>query len=320
MTDFNMFSALAYLEHFDPQKVFEDCRSRILEPIGWQDVPDWDILRVCAGCIGKHPVNYKVEQLSEELKEKDKVVESAVLAIRNTAEILRRKCGIQGPKALPYAWQLITIAIYLARNKKEAVSEQEQEEEAIAKWFWLTTYGEVFSGSKSSTYNRSSKALEKMIQGGSWEVMERDVTQKIEEIRRFDFRAVRSKACALAMARFQDKGDRNGVAHRALADGVSSIGLLCSHGQRNVWWHLAITPTADSLVEYRGSLAARIQEGAAQEENVLAGLGIPENAQGTVEQLLKARRQILLEKEAEFITSLGLDASAYGTVAAAEIN
>ncbi|MGB5686742.1 MAG: hypothetical protein WBM35_13080 [Candidatus Electrothrix sp.] len=280
-------------------------------------MPDWDILRVCAGCIGKHPVNYKVEQLSEELKEKDKVVESAVLAIRNTAEILRRKCGIHGPKALPYAWQLITIAIYLARNKKEAVSEQE--EEAIAKWFWLTTYGEVFSGSKSSTYNRSSKALEDMIQGGSWEVMERDITQKIEEIRRFDFRAVRSKACALAMARFQDKGDRNGVAHRALADGVSSIGLLCSHGQRNVWWNLAVTPTAALLVVYRDALAAREQKETAHEGNVLAGLGIPENEKGTVEQLLKARRQVLLNKEAEFITSLGLDASAYGRDATVEV-
>jgi hypothetical protein len=76
----------------------------------------------------------------------------------------------------------------------------------------------------------------------------------------------------------------------------------------------------DSLVGYRDALAAKEQEETTQEDKVLAGLGIPDNAQGTVEQLLKARRQALLKKEAEFITSLGLDASAYGTDAATETN
>ncbi|MCI5212164.1 MAG: hypothetical protein D3910_26055 [Candidatus Electrothrix sp. ATG2] len=318
MTDFNMFSALAYDDSFDPQEVFEECRDRILEPIGWHEIPDLDVLRVCAGCLGKHPVNFKVEQLSLELRDKKTYVETAVLAIKNAAEILKKQCGIHGPKALPYAWQLITIAIYLDRNNKEIVSEQEAE--AIAQWFWLTTYGEVFSGSKSSTYNRSSKALEEMVQGGSWSKMERDVTKKVEEIRRFDFRAVRSKACALAMARFQDKDDRNGVAHRALADGVASMGLLYSHGKRNVWWQLAVTPSADSLVQYREALAVREQKERSQDDNLLAGLGIPDDARGTVEQLLKARRQVLLKEEAKFIHSLDLDASAYSTDAAAEIN
>jgi len=318
MTDFNMFSALAYDDSFDPQEVFENYRSKILEPIGWQEIPDMDMLRVCAGCIGKHPVNFKVEQLSQKLRNQKMYIETAVLAIKNGVEILKKQCGIHGPKALPYAWQLITIAIYLARNNREVVSEQEAE--AIAQWFWLTTYGEVFSGSKSSTYNRSSKALEEMVQGGSWSTMERDVTQKIEEIRRFDFRAVRSKACALAMARFQDEGVRSGAAHRALADGVASMGLLLPQGKRNIWWHLAVTLSVDSLVGYRDALAAKEQEETTQEDKVLAGLGIPDNAQGTVEQLLKARRQALLKKEAEFITSLGLDASAYGTDAATETN
>ena len=122
------------------------------------------------------------------------------------------------------------------------------------------------------------------------------------------------------MARFQDKDDRNGVAHRALADGVASMGLLSFHGKRNVWWQLAVTPSADSLVQYREALTVREQKEIAQDDNLLVGLGIPDDAQGTVEQLLKARRQILLRKEAEFITSLGLDASAYDTDTAAEIN
>ncbi len=315
MTDFNMFSALAYNSRFDPQKVFVDCRNRILEPIGWQEVADLNILRVCAGLIDKHPVDFKVEQLSLELKDKKTVIEDASHAIKNAAKILRKKCGIHGPKALPYAWQLITIAIYIAHKKRDCIISK-QEENEIAKWFWLTTYGEVFSGSKSSTYNRSSKALKAMIQGDSWNAMERDVTQKIEQIQRFDFRAVRSKACALAMARHQDKGNLDGNAHRALASGVSSMGLLYSQGKRNVWWHLVVTPSINSITDYRDVLTAREQGEIAQKGELLAEIGIPVDEQGTAEQLLQARRQILLKKEAEFIVSLGLDSSAYNSSSA----
>ncbi len=65
--------------------------------------------------------------------------------------------------------------------------------------------------------------------------------------------------------------------------------------------------------EFYEALAAWAQEKTARVEDVLADLGIPDSVQGTVEQLLEARRQVLLSKEAEFITEFGLDASEYNT-------
>ncbi|CAK8711706.1 MAG: hypothetical protein CDV28_11551 [Candidatus Electronema aureum] len=307
MNDFNMFSALSYNDEFDAQKIFEDYRSLMLEPIHWQNVSDLEILRICAGLVENHPATFLVEKLSKDLKDKKEIIELAFKAIERAAIILKRSCGIHGRRSLPYAWQLITIAIYLAHN----ADENKIDEEAIAKWFWLTTYGEVFNSFKDKTYDRSREALVSMIAGRSWGAMERDVTRKVEMISRFDFRAARSKACALCMARHQDEDDFEGDAHKALAEGVDSMGVICSKGQRSVWWHLAIATSSDSLIQYRNALALAAKNTDQEEHSViLKKLGFPDSSKGTVKELLEERMRMLIEKESEFIKELELDASA----------
>jgi hypothetical protein len=151
-------------------------------------------------------------------------------------------------------------------------------------------------------------ALGDMVKGGSWKAMERDISKKVRPIVRFDFRAARSKAVALAMARYQDNGDLNGAAHRALAAGVSAMGLLQARGMRSNWWHLAVIPEGELVNRYRDALRHREAGNPEPSDNkLLAQIGVPADAQGSIPDLLAARRDLLKAEERQFVTDIGLE-------------
>lgn len=306
MSDYNMVTALAYRDDFDPQVLFEDERAESLEPVGWRAVDDSDILRVCAGLVGHNPARIEVDILASRLRENESIIKQACVAMRAATEVLRH-CGIHGPEALPYSWQLITIAILIGEQKLDIADDKVRE--AIVKWVWLTTYGEVFAGgTKTSIYSRTSNALREMVLGNDWRAMERDVTRNVRQVERFDYRAARSRACALAMARLQDNNDVSGPAHKALAQGVSSMQLLILRGgQRATWWHLAVISSNDKISELREALKRREQQTVDMYDGeLLEKLGVNGSQSGTVLELLEARRDLLIGKEKEFVAQLGL--------------
>jgi len=319
MSAFNMVAALAYQEDFDPQEVFQHYRSELLEPIGWQDVSDSDILRVCAAKVGQAPLKFGVEDTAKKLSENREVIESSFRQIRRAADKLGSLCGIYGPKALPYSWQLITLAICFPEDRSEFSGEES--DRAIRRWFWITTYGEVFGGVNSAVYDRSKRALEDMMRGASGDetqMMQRDVAPRVRAPQRFDFRAARSKACALAMARYQDK-DVNGDGiqdvpsacdshHRALASlGVSAMHTLTTTSKRSLWWHQVVVPEGTQVTQYRDALKRRADGTASnQDRTLLATIFVPEDKDGDVDALLEARRVALLRQEKEFVETIGL--------------
>ncbi len=306
MSDFNMVAALAYQDGFDPQELFEKYNSELLEPLGWRDVPDSHILRVCAALAGQHPAKFEVDKLADQLRENNHLIHQAFNAVARAAEAIRQACGIHGPEALPYSWQLIILAIRVGSDDSNL--SEPKTLEAIWRWLWLTTYGEVFAGVNSTIYDRSSAALTNMIQGGDWLAMERDVTRKVRALTRFDFRAARAKALALLMARHQDQNDLQGPAHRALAAGGSSLGLLQASGRRSIWWHLAVIDDQASIAGYRNALQRRASGNSSDSENqLLTRIGVPSDAQGSIPNLLAARRELLKADEQRFISDLGLE-------------
>lgn len=306
MSDFNMVAALAYQDGFDPQALFEEQRGELLEPLGWRDVPDRDILRICAALAGQHPAKMEVDKLAKLLRADRGLIGRAFQATARATEMLGEVCGIHGPEAMPYSWQLITPAVWLGSQGGDISGRDVQD--AVRRWFWLTTYGEVFGGVNSVIYDRSLRALGEMIQGGSWKAMERDLNKKVRSTVRFDFRAARSKAVALAMARRQDDSDLNGQAHRALAIGVSSMGLLQAKGMRSMWWHLAVIPEGDLVNQYRSALKRRVSgRPEVWDDDLLTKIGVPSGAQGAIEDLLDARRVLLEADERQFVMDLDLE-------------
>lgn len=303
MTDFNMVAALAYRAGFDPQELFEQHRSELLEPIGWQDIPDMDLLRVCAALAQQHPAKMEVDKLAQQLAEHDGLIPRAFQAMAAAAELVGDLCGMTGPEVLPYSWQLITLAVCLGSDGEGRSDTKARE--AIRRWLWLTTYGEVFAGVNSAIYDRSLKALRDMIKGDSWQAMERDFTTRVRPVLKFDFRAARSKAVALAMARHEDGGNPFGTAHEALAVGAEAIGVLQPSGRRSDWWNRVIL-TAGSVDSYRTALknrAAGISQPA--EDKLLAKIGVECERQGTIADLLTARREAIEAEERQFVMDVG---------------
>lgn len=306
MSDFNMVAALAYQDGFDPQALFEDYRGELLEPLGWQDVPDSSILRVCAALAGQHPAKLEVDRLADQLREHNNLIHRAFDAVAEATKVIREACGIHGPEALPYSWQLIILAITFGSGSNYLSKPGMLE--AVRRWLWVTTYGEVFAGINSAIYDRSSKALADTIQIGSWRAMDRDVTRKVRPVSRFDFRAARARATALLMARHQDQDDFQGPAHRALAAGGSSLGLLQTSGRRSTWWHLAVVEDQGSIMEYRNALQHRVSGNSTDaDNNLLIRIGIPSAAQGSIRDLLAGRRELLKAEERQFVSDLGLE-------------
>jgi len=316
MTDFNMVAALAYREGQDPQELFERFRSELLEPLGWKDLSDMDVLRVCAALAQQHPAKLEVDKLAERLVTQKDLIKRAFQAMADGARLMGQLCGITGPEVLPYSWQLITLAVWLGAASR--YPSEKPAFEAIRRWLWLTTYGEVFAGVNSAIYDRSLKALREMIEGGSSQAMDRDLTRKVRPVSTFDFRAARAKAVALAMARYADGGDLSGgAAHCALAAGAEAIGVLQASGRRSDWWNRVII-SSGSISDYRTALKNRAarssqpdeaQADATQldEDRLLEKIGIARDAEGTIPDLLTARRQRIEAEERQFIGKLGLD-------------
>lgn len=319
MSDFHMVRALAYEDAYDPQERFDEMRSTYLGPIGWGDVSDTDVLRVLAGLDPKKsPLNMDVDELAHRIRNDQKkrngasegrdLIELAFEAVAEAAKLFKT-CGVVGPETLPYTWQLITLAVHIGRSAASGrpLGFTDSEIPHAQRWFWLTTYGEVFAGINSAVVVRSLRALESMINGGGWEDMSRDVSRQVRALESFDFRTARSKATALAMARLQDQDDRSGPAHRALAIGASSMQVLFPGGKRSRWWHLAIVTEEVGLSLLRDALRRPLrQDNSIDTGKALSVLGLDATDTGNVDRLLNLRQDRLLKAEGEFVGKLGL--------------
>jgi hypothetical protein len=270
MGRFHMVKALAYREDFDLEERFVELKQEHLEPIGWGDIDNTDILRVCAGLTTDiPPTKINIKKLSARLRDDEDLSRKAVEACAGAATAVSH-VGIHGPKALPYSWQLITLAVILGQRPSSELTDAEMK--AVREWFWVTTYGEVFAG-VTATYDRARKSLLQTMQGQRWRdtQMERDVTRYVEEVKRFDFRAVRSKAFGLLLARIYDDGDTSGPAHRALAvRGAEALSTLRSRSPRSTWSALVITTEPEELRHVR-DLMKTPQRGLALPSHVVTG-------------------------------------------------
>lgn len=309
MDDFNMVAALSFQKDFDLREIFESAKARFLLELGhWHDTPDLDLLRICTGILDDAPNNIKVESLAKKLDHN--LIETAVSGAANACKLLM-KCGIHGPEILPYSWQLITLAIVLEKNKVDR--DNDIVYQAVEKWFWLTTYGEVFAGVNGAIYNRSSIALLKMLSGGNPDEIERDITRKVRSVQRFDFRAVRSKAYALLMARQYDDNNKNGAAHKALATGRMVIQPLSKDGRRSNWSDLVIIPS-EQIKDIREVCRKKEQGIASTEDEVLLkkyGVMSLGSSIISMDDLLKNRESFFVASEKSFVEGLGLEWSSY---------
>lgn len=311
MSNLNMVAALAYNDDFDLLALLEAQIAEHLDPLGWADINPSDMMRVMAGILrqdgdsSQHPLKLDIKKLSVTLKqEKEQLVGRTITAMTKATELLK-VLGVRGPKLLPYSYQLIIPAVILSREKAITLGEK-----AFERWFWLTTYGLVFQSLNSSVYDRALEGLLELNKDDESErlPMRRDVSRRVSAMARFDYRAARTKALVLTMARLQDRGNVNGSAHKtASKHGNSAIGLLLPSGKLSNWTHRAIIPAEIELKEIRDALSPQQDSRTESQRELLESLGFVVDQHQDVQELLTARAKRLEELEQEFVKELGFE-------------
>jgi hypothetical protein len=179
-----------------------------------------------------------------------------------------------------------------------------RERQGLREWFWVTTYGEVFRG-VGAKYVRARDSLADMLANPEHNYdetpMNRDVTPNISEPTKFDYRAARSTAFALLLARTFDGGATDGEAHRALGrSGTKALFPLRSGDERSEGSTLVIAPSNKDLQSLREAFKAGTLGDELRKKH-----GFPPN-ENDMKRALELRFRSLCEEEKRFVESFRL--------------
>lgn len=145
MSEAHMLRALAYLT-IDMDAAFDEVREK-LAPYGWGSLDSQVLVNVLKAQLDLDIYSSHVEKVFSALKKDRGPLDRLGDAMVEAAELLG-KLGVRGLGALPYTYQLVTLATIAAWDP--GVLRDDENWEALRSWFWVTTYTEIFAGSTGS--------------------------------------------------------------------------------------------------------------------------------------------------------------------------
>jgi hypothetical protein len=329
MNETHMVRALASADGCHVETKIEALRAE-LEPYGWGALDEQIFLNVLKIRWGLNILDAAPSKLNGLVKKYGctKVFDDLRQAV-GWAVLLLADFGVRGPRALPYAAQLVAIAELGRRLKGENLDLNQYG--TVNRWFWATTYGEYFTGMSGKRIREAIDALCQAVTDGS-DPIPTDLIRKIDPIRTFNFRATRTRALALQMTwRIEDEQLRERT-QRALGEqGVDAVHRLFA-GREGTLPENRIVALPEELQHVRQELnpitellilpqsetsgAAREAMRAARRQMLpqyLIPLDAPmahyHNRPGgeipdAVDRILAARRTLIDELEREFLESL----------------
>lgn len=224
MNETHMVRALAYADACNVEGKIEAQRAE-LEPHGWGALDDQVLLNVLKVHWRLHIYDAGPRDLNRLMQQHgcDRVFralrQAVSWAIRMLADV-----GVRGPRALPYAAQLVAIA-ELAWRLNQATLDRDQAD-LVQRWFWATTYGEYFTGMPGNRIRDAIDALYAAVTKGH-DPIPPDLVREVTPICTFNFRATRSKALALRMTWRIADDRRREQTQRALGEqGVEAVHRL----------------------------------------------------------------------------------------------
>ena len=302
MSEAHMLRALTHFDSISTDEHFDRVRAR-LEPFGWGDLDDQDLVNVLKAEFGLDAYASDVRgvyaRLNSDPLPLEKLASVLVEAVGVLAEI-----GVRGPGALPYTAQFVTLAAIAAQIPGELGTPQVQSR--LRSWFWTTTYTEHFSGTTGRRIRDGIYALTAELYHGNARLHSDFVPIKpLTEIR---MHTVRARAFLLFLAQLprdaaarQRRQERLGMSETGAAPRLLLSALGGTPGNRVI---------ADPS-ELR-MLRATIQSGQTLVPNALDEFGIPDEALKALPDeyaFLEARKRWLVEQEKTFIESFGLTVS-----------
>lgn len=208
MSEAHLVAALTWTSEFDLRDSLLALRDKL--PIGWRSVDDNIYLQICKGLANLDMTKSGQEELVKFIKSDPEMLERAGQGLSRAIELLSEQCSVVHYELLPYAYQLVLLAVEFASDRYK------RQEARFVDWFWRTGWSELFS---SATY-RQMTSEQAYLRGGSggdakWY---RDPLPD-----RFDFRSARVRLFTLRLAQ-RDLIDLHG-------NRVSGRSILEQHGR-----------------------------------------------------------------------------------------
>lgn len=160
MSEAHMLRALTHVGEVDTDKHFRKVRTN-LEPLGWAGLDDQVLVNVLKSQLKLDVYASDVRGVHDMLKV-DSAPLKALGGVLEEAVQFLAKVGVRGPSALPYTYQLVTLATLAAWTPGRLSKPRNQAH--LKRWFWTTTYTEFYSGITGSrirdAINQLSEDLE----------------------------------------------------------------------------------------------------------------------------------------------------------------
>jgi hypothetical protein len=316
MDEVHMINALTWTPDFDLNEKMEEILSG-LGSVGWEKLEEKIVLNTSKAALGLdiYKADAKATQLA--LQKRPEVLEEAADYLDAAARFLREKCDVYGPSTLPYSFQIVLLADAL-RLASESDPEASSDEVArsLHLWFWLTTYTEYFASINSTRLRKALEHLQAVVTEGA-DPRPADLPAKVTYPQRFDFRAARSRAIALRMAKLNPRN--------AAGEPQEPFQLLADHGRdaapmlipsREVGDRKAAEGPENRLIVHprdANTLRRLLLESPGDcSEQILRSHAIsPEAANALAERdygrFLSLRKERLAELERVFVGTLGLE-------------
>jgi len=301
MSEAHMLRALTHLGAIDTDRHFKEVRT-LLEPLGWGALDDQVLVNVLKAQLNLDVYASDVRGVRDKLQENSAPLKGLAHVLEEAVDFLA-KVGVRGPGALPYTYQLVTLAALAARSPGSLAKPEVQGH--LERWFWITTYTEHFSGITGSRIRDGINQLDEALKDGGNPVKPELAT--VKPLTHFRTSTGRTRAFLLFMAQLpQDEEARQRRQERLGADDTRAASSLLAGESSAEPANRVIAAPAELRALRVAITKGRIEPAMADE------FGIPPEALKALPDqhaFLDARAGALFTKEKQFIERWGLKVS-----------
>lgn len=300
MSEAHMLRALTHLGAIDTDNHFKEVRAR-LEPLGWATLDDQVLVNVLKAQLHLDVYASDVRGVRDRLQENPAPLKGLARVLEEAVDFMS-KVGVRGPGALPYTYQLVTLATLAAWSP--GILEKPELQSRLRAWFWITTYTELFSGITGSKIRDGIHQLARGLEdGGPTVTFDPAPVKPLTQIRGSTSRA---RAFLLFLAQLpRDEEARRNRQERLGTDDTRAAPTLLAGAPSGKPGNRVIASPAELRV-----LRAAIKKGQVGAD-MADEYGIPPDALDAPDEnaFLDARNRWLVAQEKTFIESFGLKVS-----------
>jgi hypothetical protein len=215
MDEAHLVAALTWSPNFDLRERLDELRSKF--PPGWRDIDEGLFLQVCKGLADLDMTKAGQTELVKRMKDDPTLLERAGTGLAQAADLLSSGAAVVRQELLPYAFQVVLLAVELERWKGESPPVS-----AFLSWFWSTCWAEGFASATYRQVRAEQDRLTTAADGSTKVSWSRDQDQSLPDS--FDFRSARVRLFTLRLAVRSTLVDAEGQP-------VDGRALLTAHGR-----------------------------------------------------------------------------------------